>query len=800
MSILMIAVIMKNENIIGYRMLDTKEKKYVDASVKNVENVIRNKVATIDNLDIVDGNIVGSNGILDRYPKITASGELIGRSNPLIVVDQITNNGETVGYTVTNYQGMVRKARNSDVIAHAKQYGIANGKVVMKDNIEFISSIVGSYQEQKVSPSKYASNVDEGLGLRIAVHAKETKDNTRVGKNTDIEIGIELDESDVFEAMTEAQRMTLQIYYSWYTIDKYKELAKNVRLKLAVGKAEKLAELRGITKWKFGGVWDTGYTGASYCELGHPLRYEYYAIPDDDLSTDDDRIVFGETCAADFFHISPEDMRNLVKTRTIMSDEIQLMADIVANGLESKYYKKLSLLYKILHKLGTRQNIEDAFGVKVGGTLVNFIYSSLPIPMSLAIECTRYIRKDAKKFWLCVFPEYADVIEEIYGGYRREQLFMGAKLYLNFIAENKLEGEYAYNPLDKNSVRRRDVGAYNKQSRAIMSNKLREISRYALCREFDYKEITDLLASIKELMEFASKLKEELKIYNIEMASKSELDELARHAESFLRKEKDKEIEYAKSIVWNSLVNSGEMSYYRKCVRSFSRYEEHRRIEQLKKDIDSSKDYGLSKIIIMFIEHLIDAKIIRRMQENIQSISNNGIEEVSEVQNENTENNSEHTNEASKQEEEVVVDKQEKVVEAKENKEEDTEEKTEVLKKLMNDKPNIPETREIRIAKAILDTGKLYKDLSPRQKYRIDQTIAVYENRNYNQTYRLDEREDIKSLVKSLIEKADSVEMSEVLVKYPNTLKIAYTVEKYNKASDKQLKYLNSALEMLNNA
>ena len=278
-------------------------------------------------------------------------------------------------------------------------------------------------------------------------------------------------------------------------------MAKNVRLDLAPGKAEKLAQLRGIDKWEFAGINDSYMEGnfKAHCELGHRLRYEYFAIPEGVLDEnhnirtkdrvvgfrtrrdtvqdlrDAGAIVFGETCAGDFFHISPEDMKKLVKTRKTMSDEIELMSNILANHLEESYKSKCKLLYQIIAKLGNTENVIKVFGENVGYTLLAFIKAAMPFPMSLVIIAAEQARKDLSNFYITVFPEYKKVINMMLNskaeddkgtevGYGQSLVAGGNLLW--FIAEYTLEGDYQYDPTTDEESIRKDIGRYNKDTRA----------------------------------------------------------------------------------------------------------------------------------------------------------------------------------------------------------------------------------------------------------------------------------------------------------------------------------------------
>lgn len=139
MALFMIATIHDNNEMIGVRLLDTNSKQIKDVPIREVITAIE-KGITIQNIDVEQGQLVGTNGSIDRLP-LVINGRLEGKS-PLIILNQIGNSG----YTVSDFKGQIKRLRNRDVIEYAKEHGIANGKIVQKGGNYYISSIIGSYE------------------------------------------------------------------------------------------------------------------------------------------------------------------------------------------------------------------------------------------------------------------------------------------------------------------------------------------------------------------------------------------------------------------------------------------------------------------------------------------------------------------------------------------------------------------------------------------------------------------------------------------------------------------------------
>ena len=140
MRLTAIANIVSNSNkTIGFRLIDSDTKQTKDVPLNNIKSVLAEGKLQIDNLSLKHNTVIGSNGTIDRLPKV-ADGQLIGRS-ALIILSQLDDGG----YKVSDYKGTVLNMINTDILKYAKVHGIANGKVVYKDGKEFISSIDGTY-------------------------------------------------------------------------------------------------------------------------------------------------------------------------------------------------------------------------------------------------------------------------------------------------------------------------------------------------------------------------------------------------------------------------------------------------------------------------------------------------------------------------------------------------------------------------------------------------------------------------------------------------------------------------------
>ena len=130
---------------LGFRLLDTKlvgqsgAEKIKNFPTGSVLAKLKAEPNSITNLGIKGDKVVGTNGVLDRYTKISSDNQCM--SEPRMVILFRTDSG----FIVTDGFGNVTSVSDKAALELNKKAPVANGKVVTKDGKEFISSIVGEY-------------------------------------------------------------------------------------------------------------------------------------------------------------------------------------------------------------------------------------------------------------------------------------------------------------------------------------------------------------------------------------------------------------------------------------------------------------------------------------------------------------------------------------------------------------------------------------------------------------------------------------------------------------------------------
>ena len=134
------------DNVIGYRIAsinsDSRTAEIKDIPTQSLKAILQSGMK-FGNVAIAGGDIKGTNGSLERLPKMILGGRQFANYN-LLICFKIGNEG----FKVINCFGIVANLRNDEILQMIKNSAyddIANGKVVERDGLEYISAINGEY-------------------------------------------------------------------------------------------------------------------------------------------------------------------------------------------------------------------------------------------------------------------------------------------------------------------------------------------------------------------------------------------------------------------------------------------------------------------------------------------------------------------------------------------------------------------------------------------------------------------------------------------------------------------------------
>ena len=158
----LIGLLKKRTTTIGYRIMQLKDKKYVDLRPDAVKNMLLKYPDAMANIGLDNGEIVGTQGTLERYAVIR---ETRVDNRQLVIIKKVElENGDLAGYIVTDYRLQAFKFETPENIIAAcinpLRLRLANGKIIENQNgTKFISPIQGNYAVITISHDKYNSLV-----------------------------------------------------------------------------------------------------------------------------------------------------------------------------------------------------------------------------------------------------------------------------------------------------------------------------------------------------------------------------------------------------------------------------------------------------------------------------------------------------------------------------------------------------------------------------------------------------------------------------------------------------------------
>ena len=209
----------------------------------------------------------------------------------------------------------------------------------------------------------------------------DNKEYQRLKRNFILEKDI--NNNNVYDYFEKAQVNLLKSYYEWYTKLLFSRLRGSLRLEVSPLKVKKLVALKGEGDWEFAGMVDAQSRGAAVCELGHPIRYVYYAqnIKNGQL------LRFGSRCVGDFFNIDEDGVKALTKVKDLMLTEMKEIASIKTQKLIHEHYiYDCGPLGLIIENLGVDSLKNLASINPLIGVAHKFLSLGMPLPISLIEE------------------------------------------------------------------------------------------------------------------------------------------------------------------------------------------------------------------------------------------------------------------------------------------------------------------------------------------------------------------------------------------------------------------------------
>lgn len=767
MRMIMIGGIYNGEERVGFRILDADSISNGHGQIMDVpEDKVYYALSSnkIENLEIKGKRLKGSNGDISRYAHIV-DGKMQESNSPLVIITQIGD----AGYIVSDCFGQIRRMRTNELIKLLNTYKIANGKLMTRDGTQYISTISGKYYYipyKEESPKK--------------VEVIQPKTNIQSDKQTKAE--------DITEEQVEQSEDK-----------KYYTFSMN---------PEQLSALKQC--------------------------YLYLSVN-------------GDIANAEIV-----EMDNAVKNNKL--DKIYLRTPLL-----NEMIAKMGTGFRLVNAFGTDLATVIARLIVVGiplpkslvirccetiqqGDNVIVLYTNVLNEFEDTINSIFKAKTDTLRVSACEYMRYM-AYREILGEYKGittqddEDAINLAKNY-GMVTDRTLTGIRSIvgtiNLLDEFSYELRD----QLNEHYYLKKHIDKMHYAAL--DYVKKSVgieRQLALTILHITTFTPELGD--KKYDTPLWNESGYISVRRFLDQPIDK-KHPECDFNSTPTYRKHINN----VYRdllNLLRSDSK-------EEFTKFMRFAYDYALVKENIQKEEDRkaldeIARKSLERQQELKRQTSRSSTfkvpnDETSNVQKENTDG--QHSailqtasTDTSKEDCTIIPDTKTKTVGTPESQKIDNTGKTQLQIDLesgtdISKYDPIDVYNELKkhtsismtdicftISEDMISRNLQYRDMTNRQRYRLNEAINkmmqdVYgrqkkeskdtksENKTLvNNKYQLSEHPDITSRVNRLLAKANDVEMTAVLAKEPNVLKICYSILRYQTASDKQLARVDNALKIL---
>ena len=153
----------------GYRTIHftdgAKEYRVIDSGEDDLKGTLEWKPGYIRNIALENGEIKWINGSKDRYG-------IVGKTQAIVIIYRVKNTlGDTVGFVVSDSNGIIKSFNVEQMLKYGKQFGLANGKIVSG----VVSSICGEYDEIVVGDGdKKIGSKQTTEGLIYTIRANKT--------------------------------------------------------------------------------------------------------------------------------------------------------------------------------------------------------------------------------------------------------------------------------------------------------------------------------------------------------------------------------------------------------------------------------------------------------------------------------------------------------------------------------------------------------------------------------------------------------------------------------------------------
>lgn len=195
---------------------------------------------------------------------------------------------------------------------------------------------------------------------------------------------------NIYSSFTQQQFDIIKEYFRWRSRLIFEELKANKILQAKPRKTAVLIDLMGnANDWVYDGTVDMGYKGGGVCELGHPLRYEHYAYS----KSTNKQIIFGSTCMSDFFQVDETVIRHINQAQETLLKEIKSIVFVMRTGKFKEYADDYSNLWDILRHFKGQFNDKTKNGSGWSKFIGGFSKLGLPLTRSMTMKYKELVKQ-----------------------------------------------------------------------------------------------------------------------------------------------------------------------------------------------------------------------------------------------------------------------------------------------------------------------------------------------------------------------------------------------------------------------
>jgi len=208
MALFMIAVIKNGKDIVGARLLNSTNGDVRDTTINNLMGWLANG-GNLANIELKDGEIVGTNGSIDRYTTIDVNKGHV-RKTSLVILNRIGDEG----FNVADCGGEIKRLTKDkllEILTKQPLISLANGKVVNGN----ISVIRGEYDILEIENKQKKSSV--GINNKI----KDVVNILEISNEIADEMSIENKERAIGKAESWLNRVPAEIKLDKHRIKLY---------------------------------------------------------------------------------------------------------------------------------------------------------------------------------------------------------------------------------------------------------------------------------------------------------------------------------------------------------------------------------------------------------------------------------------------------------------------------------------------------------------------------------------------------------------------------------------------------